>query len=250
VFVKTVVAGDWIIAASTEDLFGGGKYALHVDCFDDTTPGADCVEQELFCGSSAIAALTAESCRFDGTQQALTEWFVYGVAGDRLQIEMTAFDFDPHFGIYKDGELLRSADLPSSFEATMSYRVPETGWYSILATSRRANEGGDYSISLECNRSGCLYPYILDPIPSSVTVPIGTSVPVTVNVHSIGSYTTALYGSDIAPLATSNTNTVMTPQATAAPQRFFVRVESECGFTDSNSFLLFSEASRKRSVRH
>lgn len=249
-WVKTKVAGTWSIAVSTSDLFAGGEYALHVDCFPDTTPGASCVEQELLCGNEISSSLNAESCRYSA-DRASADWLVYGVEGDRLTIAMESFAFDPIFRIYNSrGDLLRTSAMTSFFEATMSYRIPEDGLYTIVASSMESNIGGNYTMKLGCNQSGCLFPYLLDPLPSVVKAPLGQPATIGFNVHAIGGFTAGLMTSDIAPIVTSTTSSISTPPVGPQPQRYFLRVENACGFDDSGFFTVEAEVARKRSVRH
>ena len=249
-WVKTKVAGNWIIAVSTSDLFAGGKYALHVECFPDTSPGAACVEQELLCGNEIESHLSAESCRYSANR-ASADWLVYGKQGDRLTLAMESFFFDPIFSLYHSrGDLLRTSTLTSTFEATMSYRIPEDGLYTIVATSMESNAGGNYTMKLGCNQSGCLFPYLLDPVPSIVKAPLGQPATIGFNVHAIGGFTAGLMATDIAPIVASTTSSITTPPVGPQPQRYFIRVENACGFDDSGFFTVEPEVARKRSVRH
>lgn len=58
--MKPKTTGTWVIAVTTSDLFATGRFALHIDCFPDTSPSAGCVEQELQCGNYAYATATPQ----------------------------------------------------------------------------------------------------------------------------------------------------------------------------------------------
>jgi hypothetical protein len=242
-------SGTWGVAVSSDDLFAGGDYVLHVYCAADDEPSqpAGCVVQDLLCGQSAEWTLNADSCRFSSTPKAFAIWEIYAAAGDVLRFGQTGIGFEPLFGIYKDGKLLRSSSRESTRKHTMSHFVEETGWYVFLTTTAEENQGGDFDVTLNCNRSGCTFPYLIGPVPTTVTA-YGTPAVVQFSANAVGGFVATLR-QDFETLATSTTNSIVTPPI-RVPQRYVIDLANPCGEWTSDPFLVLpASMPRRRAVK-
>lgn len=241
-------AGTWTIAAGTEDLFASGAYVLHVECFPLESTSRDCVTQELLCGHTADAQLSAESCRFSDVNKAYAPYAFYGVQGDVITVEMESFGFDPLFGIYDmNDQLLKSSGRDNSFTARTTHFIETTGWYYVLATTIDENNAGLYSIKLSCGISGCLFPYFRTPV-ADQTVARGDTATVDLDLSVIGKFNAALI-EDIITVATSTSSKVTTPPINSRRQ-LIAEVVTPCGSAQSNAFTIMPDATKRRSVRH
>jgi hypothetical protein len=254
IWYKLSSSGIWIVTVSTEDLFAAGPYVLHIYCYEPEpeTPQS-CIFQYLLCGQTAEWQLNADSCKFTNDNSVYAGWWIYAVEGDRLQFEQTSFSFEPLFGLYREGELLRSSSRDSSFRAEMSYVVRETGWHYFLTTSVEDARGGSIDVKLDCQGSGCTWPYLVSEPPSATTVTRGTSATLPFTVNAVGGYTVRLMDPNplegtvfttVSALATS----ITTPPVTR-PATYVLDVENACGTWVSNPFTVAPEVSRRRSVR-
>jgi hypothetical protein len=245
-------SGTWEIAVSSDDLFASGPYVVHLYCYADDTPTEpqSCVEQYLLCGQSATWSLSADSCRFDNGVSAYALWWIYGKQNDLLQFEQESFSFTPLAGIYdQDNRLLASSTKSGNFHAQINYRVPKTGWYYFVTTTEENNEGGVFSVKLDCTGSGCTWPYLTQPV-SNVAVQRGHAAIIPFTVNAIGGFTTTLLDSNEQPVSSVNTPTtsITTPPVFGAID-YTLLFQNACGDWQSNVFRVAPEASRRRSVR-
>jgi hypothetical protein len=249
VWIQTgATGGTWTIAAGTEDLFAAGAYVLHIDCHPLESNARDCVTQELLCGHTADALLSAESCRMGETNKAYAAYAFYGVQGDVITVEMESFGFDPLFGIYDaDNRLLESAGRDNSFTARANRFIDKTGWYYVLASTVDENRAGLYSIKLSCGISGCLFPYFRQPVPDQ-TVARGETATVDLDLSVIGAFDSSLL-EDLNTVATSPGARLTTPPITARRQ-LVAEVVTPCGSARSNAFTIAPDGTKRRSVRH
>ena len=242
---------NWYITVNTRDVTASGEYTLHFAC----TPrepidfgGVNCVTQQLVCGNRGDGMLSADSCTFSNAPRVYQEWKFYGAARETVTISMEAFGFTPAFDIYNEDDDLLMSGKPERFQPTKAnFRVPEDGWYYIVATSAENNEGGTYDIALDCARSGCIAPYLVSNIPS-LSVDRGTPAVINLDLNVHGPFVASLR-QDMETLATSTTTQIVTPPV-LSPAPLVVHVESPCGATVSNVFTVSPSMSRRRSVKH
>lgn len=252
VWFRATTTGNWSARISSEDVAARGAYALHLDCVPDEAPGqpVGCIIQELACDQAGAWNLDANACRLDDGRP-YHQWAVWGVEGDDLRLEMSSVGFAPLFAIYDEDSLLRTSTNQGSRGAVMTYRIPRTGWYWVLTTTRAGAVGGSYAIELQCDASGCLQPYFPVPV-ADVTVPEGGAT-VTAPVHYFGGGTLRLQlvdASNAIVLAESHSTSIQAP-AVAKPMAVFLRAINECGQNDSSVFRLKPDAPpRRRVVRH
>ena len=252
IWVRATSTGNWSVRVGTADLAARGAYALHIDCVPDEAPGQPpgCIVQELACNQTGGWHLDANSCRFDDGRP-FNQWAVWGVAGDDLRLSMTSVGFAPMFAIYDEENLLKSSTNDGIRGAVMTYRIPRTGWYWVVPTTRSGAVGGSYEIEMQCNSSGCLQPWFTAAV-ADVTVPDGGAT-ITAPVHYYGGGTFTLQlvdASNAGTIASSQTTSVHAPAVTK-PARVFLRAINECGENNSNVFLLKPDAPpRRRVVRH
>ena len=169
------IQGAWRVQLGTNDRFAAGEYLLRMACDDSAPPSTqiECIEQELLCGQQATWELSSLSCiapsdpnRFYATYR------VWGVIGDTLNIRLTSSAFDPVRHL-QSGELV---------DGTGAVVGPERddGYAELLRSQQRLlhNRGdvgnlhgtGQYTLALDCARSGCLIP-IITKEPEDVAVP-------------------------------------------------------------------------------
>ncbi|HKR64030.1 MAG TPA: hypothetical protein VJZ00_09885, partial [Thermoanaerobaculia bacterium] len=142
---------------------------------------------------------------------------------------------------------LKSAQTPSSTRATATFVVPQTGWYHIDATSTVDNRGGDFTIKVECGRSGCLFPYLASDV-SNVVIAYGQPATIALDLFAVGQ-TEARLIQDATRVATSATSQITTPPITQT-KAYYVEVENACGSWLSNDFVISPDRTpRRRSVR-
>lgn len=245
-------SGLWTILVGTEDLFAGGRYVLHVYCYDQEPDlPQECVFQHLLCGQEFEWRLTGESCRYTQVPRAYSGYWIYGKQGDNLHLEMEAFGFTPIFTLYSDDDrVLRTSNAKSSFQSEMFYFVQQTGWYYVLATSTEDNKGGFYSLRMSCNSSGCLFPYLTTGQPPDLTVKKGTTGVLPLNVHHLGGYTAKLYEDfDAVVTAGPNAPSIATPPANYQ-RTYTLWLENACGAWVSDAFTVSPVGGRRRAVRH
>ena len=244
-------SGRWRIALSSDDVIAGGDYVLHFYCGPPAPAGQpqSCISQELLCGQEGRWTLTAESCRFSGVNKVYASWLIYGVQGDVLQIAEESLAFEPLFGVYdqRTGELLKSSTRDSSIKASMRFTVPKTAWYEILTTTVQEGRGGEFFITVACSKSGCVFPYLVNPIPT-IVAEYGKPATIPFVVNAVGGFTASLR-QDLAPVATSTTSSITTPPVTSL-QRYVLDLDNACGGWSSGPFIVMSDRlSKKRTVR-
>ncbi len=244
VWYQLPTSGTWRIAVGSDDVFASGRYVLHLYCYSDNDPSPPgCIPQYLLCGQSAVWNLNADSCRFQGTSKAFARWSIYAVAGDTLRFTQSSFDFQPLFGIYREGQLLESSEVESSFEAAMTYRVRETGWYEFLTTSVEEGRGGEFDVLLECQGSGCTWPFPLAVPPPVTAVPHGTPATLPFSVNAVGGFQTKLTENGVAVTASTNAvSSIATPPVTIA-HRYALEFENACGTWVTDEFSVTPQCS-------
>jgi hypothetical protein len=244
-------SGEWLVGVGTDDLFGQGDYILRVSCGIDPEPLSpqNCVTQEFICGQTAEWNLTNQSCRFATGNRVYNDFHVYGVAGDVLNIEMSASAFTPLFGIYDSrNTLLAQSGSPSGSRVTATFLVPRSGDYYIAATSNQESAAGFFSLSLKCSASGCLEPLIF-PEPSDMSVPFGSRASVTVSVNAATTVSYEWYDAGSLPTLVASSPTLVTAPVTQT-QTYYLRVTTVCGDATSRTFRVIPTISRHRAARH
>ena len=130
----------------------------------------------------------------------------------------------------------------------MRYTVPETAWYTFLATTAEDNRGGDFSVKLSCAKSGCTFPYLLNPIPTTIA-PYGTSVTLRFAYNALGADTTATLRHEGTAVATSKADFITTPIITKV-ETFILQLDNACGGWYSDPFVVRPDhLPRRRAVR-
>lgn len=249
--------GTWEIAVGTTDLFSSGEYFVSVRCFIDNDPSLpqNCVLQSLVCGQRAEWNLTSQSCRFGGGSTRLySDFAIYGVVNDVLTITQSSFDFAPLFGIYdSNNKLLASSSTVSSSKQSLTYVIPQTGFYSIAATSQLDAKTGFFSLDVTCSRSGCLEPLIVaQPSASPQRVKADTQVPLTLTASGTEpmTYRWRIYSGQFdfgSPIGTGSS--ILSPPLKATSS-FGANVSNVCGDNDSALVTVTVDPARRRSARH
>lgn len=253
VYYQLTSTGKWDIAVSSEDLFATGDYVLHVYCNADNTPSEprECVDQYLLCGQTGIWNLGADSCRFSTGSKAYHAWWIYGKKDDVLRIEQGALSFTPLFGVYdENSKLLRSSTRDSSVYARATFRVPATGWYYVATTTEESNQGGEYTIKIDCSGSGCTWPYLVSDTPNINVRRRGDQAIVPFDVNAVGGFTTTLLDVNDQPVVTVSTPTTsITTPPVLRPTTYSLLFANACGEWISSPFQVAPEPTRRRAVR-
>jgi hypothetical protein len=249
IWYQLTSTGRWRIAVSSDDVFAGGDYVLHFYCSSpEPEQPQSCVGQYLLCGQEGVWSLGADSCRFSSVNKAFAVWYIYGVKGDVLEIAQKSLAFEPLFGIYDDdGSLLKSSTRDSILQASMRFTGPATGWYHILTTTVENGRGGDFAINVTCSKSGCVFPYLVSGIPTTIA-PYGASISIPFVVSSVGGFTATLR-EDLAIVATSQNSSITTPPITSL-RHFVLDLDNACGGWTSDAFIVVPDRmSKRRTVR-
>ncbi|HXA17830.1 MAG TPA: hypothetical protein VN380_12610 [Thermoanaerobaculia bacterium] len=229
--------GTWRIQAGTNDRFGAGQYLFEMNC--DTSPPPSpqlaCVEQDLLCGQQATWDLSSQSCvAASDPTRFYAMYRVWGVIGDTLNIRLTSSAFDPQFAIYEFSQTSVALAQSSALNATtdtMSFSVPHNDFYDIVVTSGNAHGSGQYTIGLDCSRSGCLIP-IFTQQPEDVVVPRNTNASLTVQSTALGDVDYEWFDADGAQNNVGSGPKYATVPITT-PHRYFVTATTPCGTATS-----------------
>jgi hypothetical protein len=245
-------SGAWDIAVGTNDLFGSGDYAVRLFCERDPAPTEphNCFSLPLLCNQTAEWNLTNESCRWDDGSGVYNDFGIDAVAGDVLNVDMTASGFTPVFGIYTDdGSLLASSTL-SGGHAKATFFVPAAGVYHVLVTSNEDRATGPFTVSVSCGLSGCLEPVILQQPASTVVVPFGQRATLTASANaSVGGLQYEWFDARDIPTSAGTGATFQTPPVTAKQTYYYV-AKTRCGQTSSRLITVTPSSGRRRSVTH
>jgi hypothetical protein len=250
IFYKLSSTGRWGIGVGTSDLFASGEYLLQVECFADNDPSLpqNCVGQELLCGDTGGWQLTSQGCRFSSGQRIYGPWYIYGVAGDSIFIEMESSDFDPLFAVYDDDLLVSSTEV-NRFRDIATFSVPRNAWYLIAATSETEASAGFYSIKASCSSSGCLFPMLMTDV-NDVTIRSGDSALLSTEVSYAGQ--TRLEWWDVTDTVNqfvAATGTTFRTPSLRSTRYYQFRASNACGDAHSRLVKVSVEAGRRRAVR-
>ncbi|HEX6101236.1 MAG TPA: hypothetical protein VF432_33275 [Thermoanaerobaculia bacterium] len=249
---RATLTGPWRIGVGSTDLSAHGPYAVHIDCVPDEAPGLPpgCIIQDLACNQVGTWTLDATACQFEDGDP-YHQWAVWGAEGDTLRFDMRGTGFAPRFWIYDGETVLKSSTNDGTRGAVMTYRVPETGWYWVVTSTREASgAGGPYQIEMSCAASGCLQPYFTAPMPDMTVTDAGATLSPSLDYYGGGGLTLELVdASNAGTYASSRTASVQAPAVTK-PTRVFLRASNECGSNNSNVFTLRPEGTKRRTMRH
>jgi hypothetical protein len=231
------VQGTWRLQAGTNDRFAAGDYLLRLMCDDSPPPSTQlaCVEQELLCGQQATWELSSLSCITPtDLNRVYAMYRVWGVIGDTLNIRLTSSAFDPQFGIYdleqSSSALAQSSALNATTD-TLGFSVPRSAFYTIVVTSGNLHGTGQYTLALDCARSGCLIP-IITKEPEDVAVPPFANATLSVQANSIGDIEYQWFDATGAQNSVGFGTKYVTVPITA-PHDYFVVATTPCGSAKS-----------------
>ncbi len=244
--------GTWAIGVGTSDLFGKGRYTVKVSCSVDTDPTLpqSCVGQNLICGQAVGWTLTAQSCAFQNTMRPYSEFWIYGVSGDFMTARVSSDDFPPLVAIYSDegGAALAVGSAPSAGRSSVSWSVPATGWYSVLATPNSGSSGGFYVVDVSCATSGCIPPIIVDTPVVPKFIHSGDRVTLSARAQAVGAMKYTWFDVDgLSQTPLSNAAT-FTTEPVISRRTIRLLVETPCG-EDSTRFVLAPSVAKRRAVK-
>ncbi len=130
-----------------------GDYLLTIaggDSIEDLPAGSDAPPQEIVVDSTAHGALESNDAQLDeGEYRDL--YSVEVAAGQALRVELASSEFDTYLAVLTpSAEAFSNDDWEGSVETSaVTFVAPETGTYTIIATSYRSGEIGSYSLSVE-----------------------------------------------------------------------------------------------------
>lgn len=245
-------SGAWDIAAGTADLFGSGDYAVQLTCMRDPAPAEphSCFALPMLCNQTAEWELTNQSCRWDDGSGVYQDFQIDAVAGDVLNVDMTASGFTPLFGIYSDeGALLGSSTL-SAGHAKATFFVPAAGIYHVLVTANEDRSTGPFHVSISCGLSGCLEPVIVQQPATTVVVPFGQRATLTASANApVGDLRYEWFDARDIPTSAGTGATFQTPPVTAKQSYYYV-ARTRCGEASSRLITVTPSSGRRRSVTH
>jgi hypothetical protein len=243
--------GNWTLAAGTDDLFGSGDYAVELACQRDPAPSEphNCFALPLLCNQTAEWSLTNESCRFNDGRAVYQDFVIQGVAGDVLNVDMTATGFTPLFAIYSaDYARVASASLVAG-HAKATFFVPTSGEYHILTTSNDDLKTGPFSVTVSCGLSGCLSPLILQQPAANIVVPYGQRATLTGSANATADVQFEWFDARDIPTSVGHGATFQTPAVTAK-QTYYYTARTACGQASSGLITVAPSSGRRRSVGH
>jgi hypothetical protein len=157
--------GDYIVGVTSYKADETGAYELSVDLgAADPTSSPQREIVELAVGNSVIGRLEPGDRQMDTGEYG--DVFVFdGNSGESVDIEMTSSDFDTYLVlITPSGDQIENDDYDNqSNRSRIDLALRETGRYSVVTTSYKGNETGDYQLALTPSSSG------------STTTPLATS---------------------------------------------------------------------------
>lgn len=233
------VTGTWRFQLGTNDRFAAGDYFFEMTCDDSPPPSPQlaCVEQELLCGQQATWELSSQSCiTSSDPTRFYASYRVYGAAGDTLSIRLTSTAFDPQFGIFEFDQSAAPLAQSSALNATtdtLNFSVSHNGFYDIVVTSGNAHGTGQYTLSLDCDRSGCIVPIILKQ-PQDVIVPPASFATLTVEASTLGGVDYEWFDADGAQPNLGGGPKYSTVAITS-PHNYYVTVTTPCGTVRSRT---------------
>lgn len=225
-------SGTWGIAAFTLDLFGSGEYAIDLRCRAGRSTSRDCVSQPIQCGQLYVWSLTAESCRFSNADKAFASLEFTGAPGYPATGYMESAQFSPNVVFWSEslGNYVSGGIRISNSATETRYFIPDSGRYSLVASSVEAQRGGEFGLALQCSfLPPCLRPLIVDQ-PTRITIPYGTSTSLSVESNGTGPLSYTWYESGFFLAGTDQTFT--TPPLTN-PTSYLVEVRNACGMAQS-----------------
>jgi hypothetical protein len=142
--------GDYLIGVTSYKAAETGAYELGVDLGATnltSSPQREIVEMAI--GSSTFGRLEPGDRQMDTGEYG--DVFVFdGNSGESVDIEMTSSDFDTYLVlITPSGDQIENDDYDSqSSRSRIDLALRETGRYSIVTTSYKGHETGDYQLAL------------------------------------------------------------------------------------------------------
>ena len=107
-------------------------------------------------GTTVAGAIASSDCpASDGSGYDL--WQFSGHAGDTIAIDMRSTAFDPYLILLdpSDVPVAENDDLSAgSTDSRITFTLPSTGTWTIVANSTAAGGSGDYTLSISCPGSG------------------------------------------------------------------------------------------------
>jgi len=109
--------------------------------------------------------------------------------------------------------------------------VPRTDFYAIVVTSGNAHGTGQYTLALDCSRSGCLIP-IITKQPEDVVVTVNTNAVLSVESTALGDIDYEWFDADGAHNNVGSGPKYATVPITT-PHNYFVTATTPCGTATS-----------------
>jgi hypothetical protein len=231
------VQGTWRMQAGTNDRNAQGDYIFEMNCDESAPPSPQlaCIEQDLLCGQQATWELSSQSCIAPSDPTRFYAMYrIWGVAGDTLLMRLTSSAFDPQFAIYEFAQSAVALAQSSALNATtdqLTYSVAHNGFYDIVVTSGNAHGTGQYTLALDCSRSGCLIP-IITKQPEDVIVPQFANASLTVDSTALGDVDYEWFDADGAQNNVGFGKKYATVPITS-PHNYFVTATTPCGTAKS-----------------
>lgn len=230
--------GLWALAVGTRDPGASGDYVVALSCSAASALELEwyCIKQFILCGQTASWQLSPQSCYFsDSYNRYFARFRIHGIAGDILSVDLESNDFNPRFGIYYPSggvsPLVRSTAITPTKDS-LSWALPFTGIYDILATSDDDFNWGRFTLTVNaCASAGCLPPLLLKE-PADVDVPYGTKAALTATAIGAGALRYDWYDRSSFPSLVAVGPKFATPPITA-PAWYSVSVVTPCGTAES-----------------
>lgn len=112
-----------------------------------------CVTLGIGCNTTVNGALTSDDCRLPLDQSLYDAWTFEGTVGQSVQITMQSTAFDTFLFLLDPGssQVDQNDDYPGGgTNSRISYTVPASGTYTIIANSFSPGVTGTYTLILTC----------------------------------------------------------------------------------------------------
>jgi hypothetical protein len=151
-FFTLTATGTWTILANNYDSGDTGNYNIAIACgTGGQQPTCSIAPGTISCGATRTGALATNDCPL-GDGSYYDEYRFAGTAGQSITINMNSTVFDTYVILVDPtGNVVDSNDDgPDNTDSRLTYTLPTTGQWRILANSYSANTTGAYSLSLTC----------------------------------------------------------------------------------------------------
>lgn len=229
----------WIFAFATTTLLT--QVSLHA-----------CESRPIGCGQHVTASLEQSSCVFSDSPTRFSSFNVQLNAGTVVNLSITSQDFKPVIQIYGGTPYARLAVVRSiASTAELSYRIPRTGLYNIVASGLNAY-AGKFTLDIYCAGEGsCTGAFAVNTLAGPLQGPRGGVVSMTESADGTPPIHYRWFDTSNPGLDLGDDGRDFITPALYKTTWFGVEVSNACGrYTDYVRVHVLPELARTRPARH